>query len=78
MPALHLYFDERDNRTEETQSYTSKGLTEETVRSRHERYLPVAEYLRKRPNYYSFSASTEEMLTVAASALAPWWTLTLR
>ena len=31
MPALHLYFDERDNRTEETQGYTTKGFTEETV-----------------------------------------------
>ena len=31
VPALHLYFDERDNRTEETQDYSPKGFTEETV-----------------------------------------------
>ena len=31
VPALHLYFDERDNRTEETQDYRPKGFTEETV-----------------------------------------------
>lgn len=31
IPALHLHFDEKDNRTEETQAYRSKGFTEETV-----------------------------------------------
>ena len=31
VPALHLYFDEKDNRTEETAEYKPKGFTEETV-----------------------------------------------
>lgn len=33
MPAIHLYFDERDNRTKEdgTLDYKPKGFTEETV-----------------------------------------------
>ena len=31
VPALHLYFDEKDNRTADTADYTPKGFTEETV-----------------------------------------------
>ena len=31
VPALHLFFDERDNRTAETKDYNPKGFTEETV-----------------------------------------------
>ena len=31
VPALHLYFDEKDNRTEETQDYKPKGFAQETV-----------------------------------------------
>ena len=31
VPALHLYFDEKDNRTEDTADYTPKGFTEETI-----------------------------------------------
>lgn len=31
VPALHLHFDEKDNRDEETKDYKSKGFTEETV-----------------------------------------------
>ena len=29
--ALHLYFDEKDNRTEQTKNYRPKGFAEETV-----------------------------------------------
>ncbi len=31
IPAIHLYFDEKDNRTEETQDYKPKGFSEEKV-----------------------------------------------
>lgn len=31
IPALHLYFDEKDNRTAATSDYSPKGFTEETI-----------------------------------------------